>query len=69
MKNNLLIPYGLARDTALSSQHVVATPTVAAKIGQPGPCPVLMLETQAVGVRTDCGKPHLTPAASARGAN
>jgi hypothetical protein len=69
MQNNLLIPYGLAHDIALLSQHVVATPTVAAKIGQPGLCPVSMLETQAVGVRTDCGKPYLTPAASARGAN
>jgi hypothetical protein len=33
-ENNLLIPYGLARDTELLSQHVAATPTVAAKIGQ-----------------------------------
>jgi hypothetical protein len=69
MENNLLIPYGLARDIELLSQHVAATPTVAAKIGQPESLPVLMLETQAVGVRTGCGKPHLTPAASVRGAN
>jgi hypothetical protein len=34
-QNNLLVPYGLGRDTALSSQVVAATPTVAAKIGQP----------------------------------
>jgi hypothetical protein len=34
-ENNLLIPYGLARDTELSSHLVAATPTVAAKIGQP----------------------------------
>jgi hypothetical protein len=33
-ENNLLVPYGLARDTTLSSQHVAATPKVAAKIGQ-----------------------------------
>jgi hypothetical protein len=33
-ENNLLIPYGLARDTALLSQHVAAAPNVAAKIGQ-----------------------------------
>jgi hypothetical protein len=33
-QNNLLIPYGLARDTELLSQHVAAAPNVAAKIGQ-----------------------------------
>jgi hypothetical protein len=34
-KNNLLVAYGLARDTELSFHQVAATPTVAAKIGQP----------------------------------
>jgi hypothetical protein len=33
-ENNLLIPYSLARDTELLSQHVAAAPNVAAKIGQ-----------------------------------
>ena len=33
-ENNLLIPYSLAHDTELLSQHVAATPNVAAKIGQ-----------------------------------
>jgi hypothetical protein len=33
-ENNLLIPYSLARDTELLSQHVAAAPIVAAKIGQ-----------------------------------
>jgi hypothetical protein len=33
-RNNLLIPYSLARDTELLSQHVAAAPNVAAKIGQ-----------------------------------
>src|SRR5580704_2109753 len=28
-----------------------------------------MLETQAVGVHTDCGEPHLTPVACVLGAN
>jgi len=69
-KNNLLIPYGLACDTALSSYVVATTPTVAAKIGQPRiSVTILMLEIQAVGVRTDCGMLLFTPVASVLGAN
>ena len=69
-QNNVVITYSLARDSAVSSHHVAASPVGAAKIGQQAfrTCP-WMLETQAVGVRTDCGKPPFTPVASVLGAN
>jgi hypothetical protein len=69
-ENNLLIPYGLARDTAVSSHLVAAGPSVAAKIGQKAFLPSFsMLETQAVRVCTDCGKPLFAPVAGVLGAN
>jgi hypothetical protein len=65
-----VIPYGLARDSAVQSHSVASTASVAAKIGQPEFLPPsFMLETQAVGVCTDCGKPlylRLSRVSSAR---
>src|ERR1700693_2910034 len=69
-ENNPVVPYGLARDTAVSSPLVASIASVAAKIGQPEFLPrSLTLETQAVGVCTDCGKPlylRLSRVSSAR---
>jgi hypothetical protein len=70
MQNNLLIPYALANYIAVISHSVASTSLVAAKIGQlEFLSRSLMLETQAVGVCTDRGKPFFAPVAGVLGAN